>query len=92
MPIPKELKHDERAWELRQKWVDLTNKAVEFDQQIETKSKTLSPNAKFFSLEELFKMADLTQTSRTYHTEKDNAWDVYFKYLIKSNQKLSEQD
>ncbi len=76
-----EVRHDDKAWELRQKWIDLMNEAVNIDEESKGVGRLERSKMKFIPLEELFALDELSDKSRQKHMEKDQAYHEYFSYL-----------
>ncbi len=92
MPIPDELEHNETAWELRQKAIDLRNEAVAYDQENKGKFKRDITGDKPCSLKELFELGSITRKAQNNHSKADNAWAKYSDYTFRLNAKYALDD
>ena len=85
------LEHDDKAWELHQKWIDLLNEAVDYDKEID-KLYRIEERLKDMNTEELLDLADRSQESRKKHQEVDQASYNYFTYVMRLNTNSEMRD
>lgn len=94
MSFKDDIEHDERAWELRQAWIDSLNEAVRLDNESKKVGKLESGKITYISLKELSELRKLTEKADEKHTEAWRKRSAYFEHLqhLKSDLRNKKQD